>query len=51
MKLFAGLKIKGYAHISLNTLKGVVRSSELSLCTLDEIKTHLQNQGVSNVKS
>ena len=50
MKSFHGLKIKGYAHTSLNTSKGVVRSSELSLCSLEEIKTHLQNQGVSDVK-
>ena len=50
LKSFAGLKVKGYAHISLNTSKGLVRSSELSLCTSDEIKTHLQYQGVSDVK-
>ena len=50
MNLFAGLKIKAYTHLSLNTSKGVVRSSELSLCTLDEIKTYLKNQAVSDVK-
>ena len=50
MKFFANLKIKTFAHNSLNTSKGVVRSSELSLCTLDEIKRYLQNQGVSDVK-
>ena len=50
MNLFAGLKIKAYPHLSLNTSKGVVRSSELSLCTLDEIKTYLKNQAVSDVK-
>ena len=50
MNLFAGLKIKSFPHFSLNTSKGVVRSSELSLCTLDEIKTYLKNQGVSDVK-
>ena len=50
MKTFAGLKIKAFPHISLNSSKGVVRSSELSLCTLDEIKTYLKPQGVSDVK-
>ena len=50
MKFFGNLKIKAFPHNSLNTSKGVVRSSELSLCTLDEIKTYLQSQGVSNVK-
>ena len=33
IKSFGGLKIKAFAHLSLNTSKGVVRSSELSLCT------------------
>ena len=50
MKLFANLKIKAFAHNSLNSSKGVVRSSELSLCTLEEIKNYLQNQGVSDVE-
>ena len=50
MKLFANLKINAFAHNSLNSSKGVVRSSELSLCTLEEIKNYLQNQGVSEVK-
>ena len=34
MKFFANLKIKTFAHNSLNTSKGVVRSSELSLFAL-----------------
>ena len=50
MNLFAGLKIKSFPHYSLNSSKGVVRSSELSLCTLDEIKTYLKSQRVSDVK-
>ena len=50
MKTFAGLKIKAFPHISLNSSKGVVRSYKLSLCTLDEIKTYLKPQGVSDVK-
>ena len=39
IKTFGGLKIKAFAHLSLNTSKGVVRSSELSFCTLDELKS------------
>ena len=31
MKFFTNIKIKPYAHTSLNSFKGVVRSSELSL--------------------
>ena len=50
MKFFSGIKIKAYAHSSLNSSKGVVRSSELSLCTLDEIKSHLKSQFVTDVK-
>ena len=49
IKSFGGLKIKAFAHLSLNTSKGVVRSSELSLCTLDELKSHLANQGVTDI--
>ena len=49
-RLFANLKINAFAHNSLNSSKGVVRSSELSLCTLEEIKNYLQNQGVSEDK-
>ena len=30
--IIGGLKIKAIAHLSLNTSKGVVRSSKLSLC-------------------
>ena len=50
IKFFGGLKIKSFAHLSLNTSKGVVRSSELSLCTIDELKSHLANQGVTDIK-
>ena len=50
MKLFTNIKIKSYAHASLNSSKGVVRSSELSLCTLDKIKSHLKTQSVTDVK-
>ena len=50
IKSFGGLKIKPFVHLSLNTSKGVVRSSELCLCTLDELKSHLANQGVTDIK-
>ena len=47
---FDDLKIKTYPHNSLNTCKGVVKSHELSLCTLDEIKINLKNQNVTDVR-
>ena len=50
IKSFGGLKIKAFTHLSLNTSKGVVRSSELSLCTLDKLKSQLANQGVTDIK-
>ena len=52
MTTFFEIKIKSYPHTSLNSSKGVVRSPELSLCTLDEIKTHLgKKYGVKKWKS
>ena len=42
-KHFDNLKIKTYPHNTLNTSKGVVKSHEFSLCTLDEIKTNLED--------
>ena len=50
IKSFGSLKIKAFAHLSLNTSKGVVCSYELSVCTLDELKSHLANQGVTDIK-
>ena len=44
------LKIKAYPHNSLNLSKSVVRSPNLSLCTLDEIKSNLCKQGVTDAK-
>ena len=49
-KNFHNLKIKAYPHNSLNLSKGVVRSLDLSLCTLDEIKSNLCKQGVTDAK-
>ena len=37
--MFANIKIKSYANVSLNSFKVVVWSCELLLCTLDEIKS------------
>lgn len=47
---FNNIKIKTSLHQTLNSSKGVVKSSELSLCTLDEIKTNLKNQNVIDIK-
>ena len=49
-KHFDIIKIKTYPHNSLNTFKGVVKSHKLSLCTLDEIKTNLQDQNVIEIQ-
>ena len=38
MTKFHIINVKTYPHKSLNISKGVVRSKELSLCTIDEIK-------------
>ena len=37
-KILLQLKIKVYPYNTLNSSKGVVRSPDLFLCTLDEIK-------------
>ena len=49
-KHFDNIKIKTYPHNSLNTYKGVMKSHKLSLCTLDEIKTNLKDQNVTEFK-
>ena len=52
MKTFAGLKIKAFPHISLNSSKGVVRSSELSLSahwTRSKLTSNLKVFQMSNV--
>ena len=50
MKTFHNKKIIAYPHQNLNPCKGVVRSQELSLCSLEEIKKELKPQGVTDVK-
>ena len=49
-KCFDNMKIKTYPHNSLITCKGVVKSHELSLYTLDEIKTNLQDQNIMEIQ-
>ena len=49
-KHFDNIKIKTYPHNSLNTCKGVLKSHEFSLCTLDEIKTNLQDQNLMEIQ-
>ena len=48
-KYFHNQKIKAYPN-SLNSSKGVVRSPDLSHCTLDKIKSNLHKQGVTDAK-
>ena len=50
MTKFHNISVKTYPHKSLNVSKGVVRSKELSLCTIEEIKRKLKKQGVTKVK-
>lgn len=40
------IKIKSYHHNSLNTSKDIVRSLEVSLCTMDKMKPRPQNKCV-----
>ena len=49
-KYFHNLKIKVYPHNTLNSSKGLVRSPDLTLCTIDEIKNNLCKQGVTDAK-
>ena len=50
-KAFQDKKIIAYLHQNLNTSKGGgVRSQEVSLCPLEEIKKELKPQGVTDVK-
>ena len=50
MTKFHTINVKTYPHKSLNISKGVVRSKELSLCTIEEIKKEMKKQGVTEVK-
>ena len=50
MTKFHTINVKTYPHKSLNISKGVVRSKELSLCSIKEIKKEMKKQGVTEVK-
>ena len=47
---FHNISVKTYPHKSLNVSKGVVRSKELSLYTIEEIKREIKKQSVTEVK-
>ena len=42
MTMLYNIPVKTYSHKSLNINKGIVRSNELSLCTIEEIKKELK---------
>ena len=50
MTKFHNISVKTHPHKSLNIHKEVVRSKELYLCTIKEIKSELKKQGVTKVK-
>ena len=50
MKMFHNLKINVYPHKTLNKSKGVVRSAELSLYSIEEIEKELKKQGILEAK-
>ena len=50
MEALNNIKIKTYPHKTLNSSKGVVKSPELSLCILEEIKANHKNQNVTDVQ-
>ena len=50
MKIFHTKKIIAYPYQNLDISKGVMRSQELSLCPLEDIKKELKPQGVTEVK-
>ena len=50
MTKFHTINVKTYPHKPLNISKGVVRSKELSLCTIGEINKEMKKQGVTKIK-
>ena len=50
MKIFHDIKVKSFVHERLNTSRGVIRSRELSLCSIEEIKSELRDQGVIDAR-
>ena len=49
-KQFGKLNIKTCPHQTLNFLKVVIKSPDLTLCSLQERRLHLKPQGVTDVK-
>ena len=49
MTRFHNITVKTYPHKSLNISKGVVRSNELSLCTIEEIRSEMRKLDVTEV--
>ena len=49
-KQFGKLIIKTYPHPTLNFLKGVIKSPDLTLCSLAKIRLHLKPQSVTDVR-
>ncbi len=47
---FDNLKCRAYPHAKLNTSKGIVRSKELSLATLEKIETAFKKQGIKEYR-
>ena len=50
MEKFHNIKCRTYPHAKLNTSKGVVKSKELSLATLEEIKMAFKKQGIKECR-
>ena len=48
-KQFGKLNIKTYPHPTLNFLKGVIKSPDLTSCSLEETRLHLKPQDVTDV--
>lgn len=49
-KTFAGITISASPHKSLNFSKGVVRCRDIEMCSVDELKIELKDQGVVDVR-
>ena len=50
MEKFHNLKCCAYPYAKLNTSRGIVRSKELSLVTLEEIETAFKKQGIKEYR-
>ena len=50
MEKFYNLKCRAYPHTKLNSSKGVVRSKEWSLATLEEIEMAFKKKGIKEYR-